>query len=271
MKSLSLIFAIFLSFQLSAQCPQTANTSANGCLYLEWTTPPAPLPTLVGFSYSSGAGTSASPAVYIPGGGCGANKGGFSGSFTISGGPTCTYVNGVLPVKFYDLSVKMLYNNAVINFSTLTEINNYFFEIERSIDGITFETISIIPGAGNSHDRLFYTWTDHSPINGYNYYRIKQTDFDGKSTFSNVISIFNSDNIDIFEIRPTLVEDQLHIQTSSVQSYNIKIMNAEGKIMSAHSNLVESQNIDVSHYPVGFYFVTIHYHTDIQTFKIIKN
>lgn len=269
MKILTFLLTVFLSLHLSAQCPQTANTSANGCLYLVWTTPPSPLPTIVGYTYDSGAGTSGSPAVYKPGGGCGANKGGFNGSFTISGGPTCTYVNGILPVKFYDFSAVMYDHQCLIKFTTASEINNDYFEIERSADGQNFKMLTSISGAGNSNDLVAYDWSDKDPLLGYNYYRIKQTDFDGKSTYSNIVSTRNNAE-EGFALQPTVITNQLQIMTAA-QNFDVKIITSEGSIVMQSHQLSGVQNIDTAHLPSGLYIVTIYFRSTVQTFKILKH
>lgn len=269
MKILTIILTIFVCLQLTAQCPETANTSANGCLYLVWATPPNPLPTIVGYTLTGGSGTSGSPAVYQPGGGCGANKGGFTGSFTLANGTVCTYNAGMLPVRFHSFSAKLSEGQGIISFITVSEINNDFFDIERSLDGIVFTSIGTMAGAGNSQEPLAYTWKDRTPMKGTNYYRIKQTDFDGHSVVSDVVSFYYGDGKNSFEIRTTIISDQLQIQ-SSVIDFDIKIMNVDGNIISIHANLDQDQNIDISNYPTGVYFVSFSKGKEVQTYKILK-
>jgi hypothetical protein len=77
---------------------------------------------------------------------------------------------------------------------TKSERNNDYFSIERSEDGKIFETIKQINGAGNSTKKLHYDFTDYSPLRGTNYYRLKQTDYDGKSEYSKIITITIQDD-----------------------------------------------------------------------------
>lgn len=67
-----------------------------------------------------------------------------------------------------------------IEWVTATEINNEFFEIQRSTDGRVFETIAVVQGAGNSSQDLTYIYEDSPSRSGWWYYRLKQTDFDGQ-------------------------------------------------------------------------------------------
>lgn len=85
-------------------------------------------------------------------------------------------------------------NEVVLKWATKSERNNDYFSIERSEDGKIFETIKQINGAGNSNKKLYYDFTDYYPARGTNYYRLKQTDYDGKFEYSKVIIITVQDD-----------------------------------------------------------------------------
>ncbi len=95
----------------------------------------------------------------------------------------------VLPLKLSSFTAKKANGGAEINWSTASEQNNDHFELERSIDGKVFEKIAQIKGAGNSSKKLNYTFMDSHPVNGINYYRLKQVDDDGKYSYSESISL----------------------------------------------------------------------------------
>jgi hypothetical protein len=93
------------------------------------------------------------------------------------------------------LPIELLYFNAVckndivsLNWSTASEINNDYFSIEKSHDGLTFENIGNIQGAGNSNSILNYSYSDANPFTDISYYRLKQTDFNGNNTYSFMVS-----------------------------------------------------------------------------------
>ncbi len=94
-----------------------------------------------------------------------------------------------LPIEL--LSFEAFLNKDLVNLNwvTSTEVNNDYFTVERSIDGNEWEEIVITNGAGNSHQLLEYFENDFSPINGLSYYRLKQTDFNGDYTYSNVLPV----------------------------------------------------------------------------------
>jgi len=96
-----------------------------------------------------------------------------------------------LPIELITFDAKVLENETVrINWATASEENNAYFTIERSNNGQTFEPISFVEGAGVSNSVQYYQFVDNQPLNGYSYYRLKQTDLNGESSYSEVRSVF---------------------------------------------------------------------------------
>lgn len=89
-----------------------------------------------------------------------------------------------LPITLSSFEANCEKNIVDIKWFTSTEINNEYFTVERSKDGERFIPITKINGSGNSNSVKKYNYTDHNPVKGFNYYRIKQTDFDGKYSYS---------------------------------------------------------------------------------------
>ncbi len=98
-----------------------------------------------------------------------------------------------LPVSLFSFTVKKSNNQAsLLEWKTVSEKNNDYFIIERSSDGINFEYIGTVDGAGSSNNLLSYSFVDENPYLGVNYYRLKQVDFNGQSEYS-VIRIVDFD------------------------------------------------------------------------------
>ncbi len=87
---------------------------------------------------------------------------------------------GPLPVKWLDFQAINHDNFVQLIWNTASENNNDYFTVERTTDGKIIEQIASLPGAGNSNNTLNYNYYDCFPIMGASYYRIKQTDYDGK-------------------------------------------------------------------------------------------
>lgn len=76
-----------------------------------------------------------------------------------------------------------------LNWTTASEENNSHFEVQRSSDGQVYDQIATVQGRGNSSVTQKYTFLDVSPKQGINYYRLKQVDFDGQSSYSKIIAV----------------------------------------------------------------------------------
>jgi len=97
---------------------------------------------------------------------------------------------GPQPVEFMNFTAQQKGSGVSLNWQTAQEINNSYFEVERSADGSTnWESIANVAGAGNSQVVKNYSAFDVSPLSGVNFYRIKQVDFDGNFKYSTIISI----------------------------------------------------------------------------------
>jgi hypothetical protein len=91
-----------------------------------------------------------------------------------------------LPITLLSFEAQPVLENVLITWATASETNNDYFTVERSKDGFNFEALLEIDGAGNSNAILNYKVTDFSPYEGTSYYRLKQTDYDGKYAYSNI-------------------------------------------------------------------------------------
>ena len=101
-----------------------------------------------------------------------------------------TTIENPLPVELLDFTAKYNGSNAVdLNWATASEINNDYFTVERSPNGIDFAEIIKKNGAGNSTHIINYSSIDKEPLSGVSYYRLKQTDYNGAYKYSNIVSV----------------------------------------------------------------------------------
>ncbi|MFM9051190.1 MAG: CUB domain-containing protein, partial [Bacteroidota bacterium] len=121
---------------------------------------------------------------------------GFSHFGTAQGGIT-------LPVELIKFDGHNDKDHNVLQWTTASEINNDHFTVTRSSDGIHFEDIGTVQGAGNSTITRNYELLDKQPLPGINYYRLRQTDYDGMEELSDIIAIkVNSKDFSIVSVRP---------------------------------------------------------------------
>lgn len=137
-----------------------------------------------------------------------------------------------LPIELKNFEVKVQTKGVAINWTTASETNNDFFTIQRSSDGQEFEDLFHIQGAGNSSELLAYDTIDWQPLAGRSFYRLKQTDFDGKYSFSPIESVVWIVPAENFEIFPIPASNILKIRTESENAGEAKvsIFDSQGSI-----------------------------------------
>lgn len=160
--------------------------------------------------------------------------------------------NTTLPVEWLSFEVRNENNSAELNWSTATEKNNDYFTVEKSVDGKNWESLTEIEGAGNTNSTSSYSWKDTNPTIGDSYYRIKQTDFDGKTDNSSIRS-FRFEGSDI-QLYPNPAENEVSIKSENSNSNSeIVILNSFGQDVSNRVTKVNSNKVDISNLPSGFY------------------
>ncbi len=131
---------------------------------------------------------------------------------------------GTLPVKLVKFLAAAEAKAAKLYWETASELNNDKFEIERSTNGTDFVKIGEVKGNGTSQKLNTYSFKDFAPINGVNYYRLKQLDFDGKFEYSEIKFV----NFDIkettFSVYPNPVTEFINFSEAvkSVEIFNLQ-------------------------------------------------
>jgi fibronectin-binding autotransporter adhesin len=127
---------------------------------------------------------------------------------------TLGYQNVILPVELFTFSGYFENGAVQLFWTTLTEKDNDYFAIERSGAELHFDSIGYVTGAGESKVRLNYRFTDRNPPGGVSYYRLKQTDFDGKVTYSKIIIIESSFEEPVLSVYPNPVRsgEPIHVR-----------------------------------------------------------
>lgn len=97
---------------------------------------------------------------------------------------TSLLCEGILPVEYLSFEAGPVGEAVRLDWVTAQEVNNEGFEVERSPDGIRWQSLGFVAGAGNRNTVGAYQYWDRSPDHGTNYYRLKQIDFDGQTQYS---------------------------------------------------------------------------------------
>jgi len=134
--------------------------------------------------------------------------------------------------------------------------------LEKSADGENFSMFTQVPSQGNSSIIQSYSATDYTPFNGTNYYRLKQTDFDGQYAYSESISLScnsNNYNEDILPISPSGGKVDVIVQGISGNTYQIKLTNVLGQVITNKeitlSNEQQLIRIYARNLAIGIYYL----------------
>jgi hypothetical protein len=144
-----------------------------------------------------------------------------------------------LPIEMLNFSGVCNNGTVDLKWATASETNNDFFTIERSIDGANFSAIGNVDGSGNSTALLHYRFTDYDAMAGMNYYRIRQTDFNGQFSFGKIIAIDTKDcgNKNLAVVHSFFNGNDFEIDyVHSAGPVTIEIYNSEGKLMCRYFN-----------------------------------
>ena len=182
-----------------------------------------------------------------------------------------------LPIDLLSFDARLSGAEVDLTWITHTETYNDFFSIERSTDGLRFESVGQKKGAGTSFEARQYDFTDTQPARDINYYRLKQTDFDGRYTYSKVLSIqleFNEFYIDILQ-NPVLdntlqlVFEGYEPSLAAVEIYNVAGQKVGEEMLKIGSG-TNFPIIDIADLQGGVYFANISCGGKMVVLKFIK-
>lgn len=180
-----------------------------------------------------------------------------------------SWTNGPLAVTYNSFDGKINNNQVNLFWSTASETNNKGFEVERSLNGVDFETIGFVAGNGTSGKVRNYHFIAENLASEISYFRLKQLDYDGQFEYSKTISVKNEELA--IEITPNPFADEITINASAPeQVINAEVIDITGKIKMSASN-AGSVNIDTRDLAQGIYFIRINHGETLLVKRIIKN
>jgi hypothetical protein len=187
---------------------------------------------------------------------------------------------GPLPVTLGEFTATIHNNNSVyLQWKTYSEANSREFDIERSIDGVNFETITIMASTGNSNVVTNYSYLDNNhPQKLILYYRLKQVDIDGQYRYSKVLRLkFKEGNFYINKIYPEPASDIIHIDVTNVSAATkctMSFVNLTGAIIK-RSELILNKgdniiDVNISSLAKGVYLLKISSNESQVVERVIK-
>ncbi len=161
----------------------------------------------------------------------------------------------LLPIELAEFYALLNDDHTVsLHWTTLSETNNDYFQIERSASGDRFDPIGTIKGAGESFASQQYTYKDRHPFNDQNYYRLKQVDLDGKFSYSPIRSLTIPNGDDILPF-PNPVINELFVPLS--ENTAAKVFNSSGQLVTEQALTPQNNRavLITSGLPKGWYLL----------------
>ncbi|MCC7050429.1 MAG: T9SS type A sorting domain-containing protein, partial [Bacteroidia bacterium] len=161
-----------------------------------------------------------------------------------------------LPVELLQFKAECLDKGILLKWATASETNNNYFTLEKSSDAIYFNTIDTVEGAGNSHQTKEYSFIDKKQLyDGNIYYRLKQTDRDGKFKYSDIIASNCKEVLKDIIISPNPVNNELSIKIANNKtSLYFEIIGSNGAVVYKGS-VTEKTTIPTNSFSSGVYLI----------------
>ena len=158
-----------------------------------------------------------------------------------------------LPVNWASFTATKNNGRVLLQWQTANEINAANFVIQHSTDGNVFSNIGTLPATGNSSSLRSYSFTHNDP-GDVNFYRIQQSDIDGRKNYSDIRKlIFKGTGNSIELLVNPVTAGKLQVQVNKAGI--VSILNAGGQQVSRQLLNAGSQTIDVKHLPRGMYLL----------------
>ncbi len=209
------------------------------------------------------AGTTANPQINTTG----VSLANLSNSFYVA---SVNSLTSPLPVTWLSFTGSVLNGDVVLDWSTATETNNAWFTVQRSTDAVNWQNLEQVAGAGTSSMSHSYTAVDRSPYPGASFYRLLQTDADGKQTYSFVLSVSVENTAPVISVYPNPATDNITVNFAIAGKYEITLLNSAGQtmnrpVLSTGGTVI----LPVATMKAGVYFIRLCYQDKTETKKIL--
>lgn len=195
---------------------------------------------------------------------------------SFSGGSGGVGTVGFLPVELLYFYAMKDDESAILRWATASEENNKGFHLEHSTDGISFEKIAWVDGNGNSQQQQSYHFKHSNPVDGNNYYRLLQEDFDGTQEISQVkvLSFDKKTDINVFpnliaQSKDTFIKFNIGKErnvTANIYNYSGQLVKTTKYLMTEGNNL---KKLEVSDLPSDIYWVNLVWGKRVESFRLV--
>lgn len=169
------------------------------------------------------------------------------------------YLASPLPITLVNFDGEYNEKGVELTWTTSNEHNNDHFTIGRSADGKNFSVLTTVRGAGSSPDEVTYNALDPAPFSDRTYYRLSQTDFDGKTTHLKTIVVKTAERVETIEVIPNPSNGNFWFELpEGVINSELKIFNSAGASVPFNFSTLGSRvTINAQSLPKGFYILKL--------------
>lgn len=179
-----------------------------------------------------------------------------------------------LPVDLLSFNALPLNKIVKVTWSTTNEIDNDYFIIEKSMDAKAWENLGRVEGAQNANSIQHYSLIDNQPIDGVQYYRLKQVDINGSFTYSNIVPVkFNGDVLtETISIVPNPANAIVNVVLSDDADASLTVFNSLGQsVLNFNAQSSKVISFDISALNNGVYTLQLIQNGTVSNSKLIKN
>lgn len=163
---------------------------------------------------------------------------------------------GVLPVELLDFYATAKNSQVELRWETAMEINNSGFEIHHSLDGLHWEALGFVESQGTSTASTAYLFWHEKPAKGWNYYRLKQIDWNGEFEYSSIVSVnMPTEGAAGISLFPNPARDYITIELPK-EDGQLKLFNALGQLIYQQSGISLQERLPVDYLENGLYFLS---------------
>jgi Secretion system C-terminal sorting domain len=159
-----------------------------------------------------------------------------------------------------------------LNWTTATEVNNDFFNVEKSADGFSWDVLATVKGAGTTSAKTTYSTIDEKPFAKLSYYRLKQVDFGGSYSYSNIVAV-PIDAPDGLLVYPNPSKSTFTVLASEIINPDqVRVTNSMGQdVPFSIENSNNRLTISIGDVSQGMYVIKVKTSSGAKAIKVIKN
>jgi len=177
-----------------------------------------------------------------------------------------------LPVHLLSFTSSVTGPAIEVKWQTASEASNAFFTVEKSEDGLHWKVIAIQEGSLSAQQLTNYQLLDEEPLHGVQYYKLTQTDVDGRTTvFPVIVQAYEARGIDEIQLFPNPTEGAVSVKVLGVGEKKMRVLSAAGQVLLSGISFDTAEYfLELGHLPAGYYMIEVYTAYSVQRRKLMK-